>query len=218
MEKDFNNPHLTTFMRLRKSIGFLAIAFPLILVLYAKFFGNCTLIQPAVSDYYYSASGDIFVGVIFAISWFLIVYKGYDRVDQWLTNSAGFCSILIGVLPTGQNTDIDCTVRYVTEYQWRTTAHNLLAVLFFLILAYMSYFQFTKSAGIMTAQKVDRNKVYRACAIIMVVALILIPVFSYFPVFPNVIFWMEWVALAAFGFSWLTKGGFILEDQMNIAN
>ncbi|MCL6261535.1 hypothetical protein M3O96_20715 [Aquiflexum sp. TKW24L] len=214
MEKEFSNPHLITFMRLRKSIGFLAIFFPLILIIYAWSFGNCRTIQAAVSDYYYTASGDIFIGVIFAISFFLIAYKGYDRMDQWLTNTAGICSVLISLLPTGQNEDVHCTMRFVTEFEWRTTAHNLLAILFFLILAYMSYFQFTKSAGIMTAQKIDRNKVYRICSIIMVAALLLIPVFSALPIFPKVIFWMEWVALAAFGFSWLTKGGFILVDKM----
>jgi hypothetical protein len=213
MEKEFNKPYLLTFMRLRKSIGFLAIIFPLILIIYNWSFGNCRTIQAAISDYYYTASGDIFIGVIFAISFFLIAYKGYDRMDQWLTNSAGICSVLISLLPTGQNENIKCTVRFVTEYAWRTTTHYLLAILFFLILAYMSYFQFTKSGGIMTAQKIDRNKVHRICAIIMVVALVMIPVFSALPIFPKVIFWMEWIALAAFGFSWLVKGGFILQDK-----
>lgn len=213
MEKEFSNPHLITFMRLRKSIGFLAILFPLMLIIWAWIFGNCKTIQFAVSDYYYTASGDLFIGVIFAISFFLFAYKGYDRIDQWLTGSAGFCAILVGVLPTEQNNDEQCTVRFVEELEWRTTAHNILAVLFFLILAYMSYFQFTKSDGIVTAQKIDRNKVYRICAIIMVIALVLIPVFSALQVFSKAIFWMEWVALAAFGFSWLVKGGFVLEDK-----
>lgn len=214
MEKDFSNPYLITFLRLRKSIGFLAILFPLMLIVWAWVFGNCRTIQYAVSDYYYTASGDVFIGIIFAISWFLIAYKGYDRTDQWLTSSAGICSILISVLPTGQNNDVQCTVRFVEEFSWRTTAHNILAVLFFLILAYMSYFQFTKSEGMTTMEKIDRNKVYRICAIIMLTALVLIPVFSAFSIFPKVIFWMEWVALAAFGFSWLVKGGFVLKDKV----
>jgi hypothetical protein len=213
MEKEFSHPHLITFLRLRKSIGFLAILFPLMLIVWAWVFGNCSSIQYAVSDYYYTASGDLFIGVIFTISFFLIAYKGYDRMDQWLTNSAGFCSILISVLPTGQNNDEQCTIRFVEEFSWRTTAHNILAVLFFLILAYMSFFQFTKSDGMMTMEKIDRNRIYRICAIIMVSALVFIPVFSALPVFPKVIFWMEWVALAAFGFSWLVKGGFVLGDK-----
>jgi hypothetical protein len=214
MAEEFQNPSFITFQRLRKSVGFLGLFFPLILILWALVFGDCSNIQYALSDYYYTAAGDVFVGVICAIGWFLIAYKGYDRVDHWLTSSAGVSAILTALLPTGQNYDEQCTVRIVEEFSWRTTAHNILAVLFFLILAYMSYFQFTKSSGQMTERKIDRNKVYRTCAIIMVVSLALIPVFSVFPIFPKVIFWMEWVAMAAFGISWLTKGEFILRDKV----
>lgn len=213
MAEEFEDPFLITFNRLRKSVGFLAFVLPLILIIWAALFGDCKAIQSSLSDYYYTKAGDVFVGFIFAISFFLIAYKGYDRLDQWLTNSAGFCAVLVTILPTGQNMDEQCSVRVVEEFAWRTTAHNILAILFFLILAYMSYFQFTKTSGNMTAQKVDRNKIYRICAIVMIVALVMIPIFSAFPIFPKVIFWMEWVAMAAFGFSWLTKGEFILADR-----
>ncbi|WP_373522964.1 hypothetical protein [Aquiflexum sp.] len=213
MVEQFINQPFDTFQRLRKSVGFLAFTLPLILLIYAAVFGECKTIQYSLSDYYYTASGDVFVGVILSISFFLIAYKGYDRVDQWLTNAAGFCAVLVALLPAGQNMNEQCSVRDVEEFAWRSTAHNVLAVLFFLILAYMSYFQFTKTSGNMTIQKVDRNKIYRICAIFMIVALALIPIFSVISIFPKVIFWMEWVAMAAFGFSWLTKGEFILADK-----
>ena len=213
MAKEFENPSFITFQRLRKSIGFLGLFFPVILILWVLVFSDCTNIQNAISDYYYTKAGDVFVGLIFAISWFLIAYKGYDKPDHWLTSFAGFCAILVALLPTGQNMDEQCSIRDLDELAWRTTAHNILAILFFLTLAYISFFQFTKTSGNITSEKVDRNKIYRICAIIMVVALVFIPVFSVFPIFPNVIFWMEWVAMAAFGFSWLTKGGFILADK-----
>lgn len=213
MAEEFDKPYLTTFNRLRKSVGFLAFILPLILIIWNAVIGDCLTIQHSLSDYYYTASGDIFTGMLISISFFLIAYKGYDMVDHWLTSSAGISGVMVALLPTGQNMDEGCSVREVEELTWRTTAHNVLAVLFFLILAYMSYFQFTKTSGGMTAEKVDRNKIYRICAIVMIVSLALIPVFSIFPIFPKVIFWMEWVAMAAFGFSWLTKGEFILGDK-----
>ncbi len=213
MAEEFKEPYLITFNRLRKSVGFMAFTLPLILVIWNSVFGDCQTIQHSLSDYYYTASGDVFVGLFLSISFFLIAYKGYDRIDHWLTSSAGVCGILVALLPTGQNMDEQCSVRDVEEFAWRSTAHNVLAVLFFLLLAYMSYFQFTKSSEQKTLRKIDRNKIYRTCAIIMVGSLALIPVFSLFPVFPKVIFWMEWVAMAAFGFSWLTKGEFILADK-----
>lgn len=213
MVEGFNKPYLDTFNRLRKSVGFLAFTLPLILIFWNVVFGNCHTIQHSLSDYYYTASGDIFVGLIISISFFLIAYKGYDQIDHWLTGSAGICGILVALLPTGQNMDEQCSIRELEELAWRATAHNILAVLFFLILAYISYFQFTKTSGNMTIQKIERNRIYRICAIIMIISLALIPVFSAFPIFPKIIFWMEWVAMAAFGFSWLTKGEFILADK-----
>lgn len=213
MAGEYQEPYLVTFNRLRKSVGFLGISFPLVLVIWALVFGQCATIQNSLSNYYYTSSGDVFVGLIFAISWFLIAYKGYDKLDNLLTSFAGSCAILVALLPTGQNMDVQCSIRDLEELAWRTTVHNILAILFFLTLAYISYFQFTKTSGKMTSEKIDRNKVYRVCAIIMIVALLFIPLFSAFPIFPNVIFWMEWVAMAAFGISWLTKGGFILADR-----
>lgn len=214
MAGEYRAPYLITFNRLRKSVGFLAFTLPLILLIWNALFG-CWTIQHSLSDYYYTASGDVFIGVLISISFFLIAYKGYDMVDHWLTSFAGTFGVLVALLPTGQNMDELCSVREVEELAWRSAVHNVLAVLFFLILAYMSYFQFTKTSGNMTAKKVDRNKIYRICAIVMIVSLALIPVFSAFPIFPKVIFWMEWVAMAAFGFSWLTKGEFILADKKN---
>ncbi len=179
----------------------------------AYLFGNCKTIQGSISDYYYTNVGDVFVGIIFAIAFFLIAYKGYDAKDQWLTNSAGFFSILAALLPTNQNLDLICSTRIVVESEIRSITHYACAAIFFMLLAYISYFQFTKSSGGVTPEKRERNRVYKICAIVMVVAVILIPVLAYFPVIPKSTFWLEWVALAAFGISWLTKGEFIMADK-----
>jgi hypothetical protein len=213
MENEFNDPNLATFMRLRKTVGFLGFLFPLILLATTYFFGEERILWGSISDYYFTRSGDIFVGIIFSIAFFLIAYKGYDAKDQWLTNSAGFFSILAALLPTSPPADLHDRIGILPESEARVIAHYVCAAIFFFLLAYISYFQFTKSRGIKTKEKEERNSVYRISAIVMVAVVVLIPVFVRIPGLPNSTFWLEWIALAAFGISWLTKGEFILADE-----
>ena len=84
----------------------------------------------------------------------------------------------------------------------------------FKLLAYMSVFLFTRSSGEMTRQKIQRNKVYRVCGIVMAVSVLGIP----FDEHPAIAFLkptllLETIALVAFGTSWLTKGELILKDK-----
>jgi hypothetical protein len=68
-------------------------------------------------------------------------------------------------------------------------------------LACNSFFLFTKSKGIVTKNKKNRNIIFRTCAIGMVLsfALLLLPSFKI------QIWLMEMIALTFFGISWLTK-------------
>jgi hypothetical protein len=95
------------------------------------------------------------------------------------------------------------------------------AASFFLTLAGISIFLLTKTSetGTPTPEKLKRNKVYRVCGYIMIgCILVLIPRF----IWPSlqcqydkmkVIFWMESIALLAFGISWIIKGEFMLKDK-----
>jgi len=97
--------------------------------------------------------------------------------------------------------------------------HLTCAALFFLALAYMSYFQFTQTAGNPTPQKLKRNTLYKVCAIIIVACILsLVPCFvsnSVKTFYDNhkFVFIGESISLFAFGTSWLIKGEFILKDN-----
>ena len=84
--------------------------------------------------------------------------------------------------------------------------HNICAISFFLLLAYNSYFLFTKSSGNMTEGKKKRNKIFRICGIGMAISFVAIVPVSIFELWGGV--WIiETIALAFFGISWLTKAG-----------
>jgi hypothetical protein len=100
--------------------------------------------------------------------------------------------------------------------------HLISAALFFLTLAYFSLRLFTKTDPKVapTPRKLNRNLVYLVCGYTIVAAITLIAVYK---VLPNNIemrlaelkpvFWLESIAVVAFGISWLTKGEAILKDQ-----
>lgn len=82
--------------------------------------------------------------------------------------------------------------------------HNISAIGFFGLLAYNSLFLFTLSSGNMTEKKKKRNIIYRVCGIGMTVALAAIVPVSILNIWGGIWF-IEAIALAFFGISWLTK-------------
>ena len=86
-------------------------------------------------------------------------------------------------------------------------------------LIYFSLFLFTKTGGEMTRRKKHWNHIYRVCGYVMSVCIVLMIVYTVLPASGkepfkplNPIFWLEAVAVVAFGISWLTKGEAILKD------
>ena len=84
--------------------------------------------------------------------------------------------------------------------------HNGCASLFFLLIAFNSYFLFTKSDGVMTSRKVIRNRIYRLCGGGMLLFEILFAILSLCDAPGYSVMIIEIILLHLFGFSWLTKG------------
>lgn len=214
------NPQLISYNTLRRSIGVLGIAFPILLSVGALLFGECESIQKSISVYYHTIMHNFFVGILSAIGLFLFTYKGYEKIDNISGNLAGIfafgvayfpCSItgpFTACLPTPLNTGIFFII------------HLISAASLFIMLAFFSIRLFTKSRGEMTKMKTKRNKLYKICGYIMLISIALIGVialanhFGYWLVMQNThyIFWLESVALWAFGTSWLVKGRTFWKD------
>lgn len=95
--------------------------------------------------------------------------------------------------------------------------HLTSAAALFLVLAFFALFLFTKSGDFQTHAKRLRNRVYRVCGVVMVVCIGLIAVYQLrftqtAAARLNPVFWLETIALWAFGFSWFVKGEAILND------
>ena len=205
---------IISYLTLRKLLGGLGIALPVILPAGDFLFGDNTSLQQSISYYYYTNMGDVFVGVLWSFGLFLITYKGYkpDKTDRRLsdnaiTNVAGVLAICVALFPI--NSDINC---YQCNPVWVGTFHLVCAATFFWILCYLSLFKFTKSNIPKAQWKTDkkrRNIVYIVCGTIIWTSMLIL--FLYFMFFKGrwpatVVFWLEAFSLLAFGTSWLTKG------------
>ena len=209
---DYESRLVISYLALRRAVGILGLTFPFILVLGG--FLNDTPIQTSVSDYYHTSMRDIFVGILFAVATFLLAYKGYERKDAIAGNIAGVCAIGVALVPT--TPDINPTDRQELMGMF----HLIFAAGYFCTLAYFCLFLFTKTGkGKPTPRKLQRNRVYKVSGFIILLSITLIallfalpanltePVMVYKPVF-----WLEAIAIVAYGLAWLVKGEVILAD------
>ena len=203
-----------SYLGLRKAIGVLGLALPFVLAV-----GGMLLdgpgIQASISNYYYTGMRNVFVGTLCAIGVFLLSYRGYERTDDIAGYIACVLSVGVAFFPTTPA----CTPSDAQRLIGRL--HLASAAGFFLTLSYFSLILFTKTDPTKqpTARKLQRNTVYRACGGIMLGAIGLIVLYALLP--RNVtgsldrldpVFWLEALAVVAFGVSWLTKGEAILKD------
>jgi len=219
--------YIISYMTLRKTVGWLGISLPFALLIgnsllswLTDFEIGCNPIKSSISHYYYTRMGEIFGGTLCAVSLFLFCYKGYEKIDSRSSNIAGIFCLGVVLFPTSSTNAIPCNLRGYVADSLTGTIHLSCASLFFITLAYMSYFLFTKTGGVMTPQKIKRNFIYRTCAIVIIasIAILALYVFVLEDKFPalvpyHIVFWFEALALIAFGISWLTKGEFLLKDE-----
>jgi hypothetical protein len=223
--KRHGQDQLIPFLWIRRGIGILGILFPFVLWFGAKLWGDCPNFQPSISDYYHTNMRDVFVGFLWVIAVFLFTYRGPDKADNLSTNLAALMAIGVSLFPTSLKSDSTCHI-CMTVFTCQPV-HLVCAVAFFLIKAYISHQLFPKleEGRIYTEGKRIRNRIYKTCAYVMLASMLVI--FLYF-IFDDklpawladapIIFIFEWVALWAFGFAWITKGEWFLQNNTPVKN
>jgi hypothetical protein len=157
-----------------------------------------------------AAAGDVLVGVLFVLGFFLLSYKGYERIDDIAASLGCVFALGIALFPTTSHDKLTHTL------------HFIFAFFLFADFIFFSLYLFRKSDkyGIKTQQKKNRNKVYLICGIIMIFCVAAIAACSFINAWAvatntyNLIFWFETIALASFGFSWIVKGELLWKDAI----
>jgi hypothetical protein len=213
---------IISYFKLRQFIGLLGILLPLICYGIGKLFKHP--LQQSISFYYYSNVQDFFVGILVAVSVFLITYKGFRVIENIITWIIGVAGFGIALFPCLNKVELDKLVGVFPEKtfnfpgafpfspDWSSTIHCVCGIIFFLLLAINS-FLFTlpednlkyKDSGI--DKKTYRNMIYWVCGGVIIISLIILA-FIYHPQQNNghKVFFFETIMLVAFGISWLVKG------------
>ena len=211
---------LISYLTLRKAVGLLGMLLPLILTLGMFLLSDCNTFQDSISDYYYTRMGHVLVGVLCAVGLFLFTYKGYEKRDEVASKLGCLFALGVAFFPTyGPDASRPCNFLHRNSSPTTSIIHGFSATLLFLTFAYFSLVLFVKTSGHPTRKKLKRNKIYRACGYIILGCILLIFLYSVVPMLHSIferykpIYIFETIALWAFGFSWITKGEFILKDR-----
>ncbi|GAB3996529.1 DUF998 domain-containing protein [Spirosoma daeguense] len=213
---------------LRQLVGILGITLPICLYLFLQIDSGFSSVLPSISHYYYTRACGIFIISVSALAIFLLIYKGEDTVDFYASVIAGFSALCVLLFPTDDLASLSGG-KYVTvnvtdlkDSDFRKGFHYLSAAIFLLSLTYMALFLFTRSAlppSKRPKAKIIRNRIYRVCAATMLGALIVI-FLGYLGFIPEdyyntycLTFWMEVLAVEAFGFAWMVKGKAFFTDR-----
>lgn len=194
----------------RQLIGYIGLAMPILLVLIAALrptppYGPWDLMD-SVSEYYYSGSVSVFVGLLMALALFLFTYRGYDNRFRWADRqaavTAGVAALGVAFFPT-EAPDGLSSLPWWTE----TTGnlHTASAIVLFSMFAVFSLllFRLSSDAERHDTSKRRRNHVFLICGIAIVASMTwaLINKRMGLPIFLP-----ESIALVAFAVSWLVKG------------
>jgi hypothetical protein len=126
----------STYTRLRYGLAFIAAVFPVLLYAGGQFIYGIPPLD-TMSEYYFATpapGGDApmrawFIGLLFAIGVFLILYRGFSMRENLMLNLAGVLAICVAIFPMPWGCGQACPVLNV---------HRMSAILFFACIAYVS--------------------------------------------------------------------------------
>jgi len=215
-------------------VGILGVLLPILL--WGFTYWDIKLICPleSISHYYYTRVGGIFVVIMSMLALLLLNFKGDKPIDFVISLIAGVFSLLLLLFPTDKIANVsswcsnpsqmDANITIIAQNETRELFHYVSASIFLICLAIMSLYSFTrvkdwqiKANGDMKQNKRSRNIIYISMGIIMICAMAFIgfgpkilseETYSNY----NLTFWMESVAVWAFGISWIIKSKIVLKD------
>jgi hypothetical protein len=198
-----------SYLYLRRAIGLIGMALPAVLII-GKLIVDGGGLQDSISAYFYTDMRGVFVGSMCAVGAFLFSYRGYDSVDDIAGNVAGGAAVGLALFPTAPENPSGTAALI-------GVLHLVFASIFFLTIAFFAIVLFRRTSGMgPTERKLQRNRVYLAAGVVIIVCLLAIAVVHQFfnaataGLHPEL--WLESIAVMSFGLAWLTKGEAILGD------
>lgn len=188
----------------RRWIAILAALFPVVFLASSFIFGR-TEFQPSLSHYYWTldVERNFFVGILFFVSAYLLLFKGFTWKHDRVLDLAGICAAGVAFFPTDKCVECESGI----------SAHGVFAVVFFSCLFYVCIFM-----SDFTLRHLEKKKQafyrrwYWACASVMIGLIVLAVIFNFLPheygkdlLGGHIVFWFEAVGIWAFSLYWYIK-------------
>jgi hypothetical protein len=196
--RDLRRNMMRTYFTLRLGIVALSFALPLLLLVYsvANFGG---LVSGSMSAFYGGVMRDWFVGILWAIGFFLILYKGFSALEDWLLNFAGAFAVLTAMTPC------NC---WGDEALAKSAAHTAFAVLFFACMVCVCLFCARDTITLLPepADQARSRRAYYVIALLLFVSPLAAVGTAYVAgAGDSRVFFIEWFAVWVFAAYWAVK-------------
>lgn len=192
------------YIIIRRAIGILAISLPFLLVIGGLIIGE-KKIQVSLSAYYHNNLGDVFVLILGMAAILLILYRGRKKLFRILSSIGGVLALAVIAFPTDvPNPPVNPYGIFLLPELPTEIIHNVSAIVFFIILGIISFFNFTDHLENTPVERKKKDPWYRFFGLLLFgAALALIVFVVFFPDYPVII--AEFLGLEAFGWTWLIK-------------
>jgi hypothetical protein len=198
MQFQHTNP-IFDYKALRLMLGIIALTLPFIVTAIAQ------MPLPSISASYFTEARDEFVGLLFIVGGLMLAYNGHTNREALAAKVAAICAIVIALFPTA---------KACGEPSQTVMIHTVAAVLMFSILAWFCFVPFRKNTKGKGGKKGRRAKLYFLCGSVIVAAMavgligkLLLSCEQAADL--DLVYWVEAVALGAFGIAWIVAGKII---------
>jgi hypothetical protein len=196
----------SSFIVQRRGMALLAAIFPAAF-LASSYLLNRTDFQTSLSAYYWTLDleRNFFVGVLCAVGVFLLLYKGYNTLEDRILDLAGVAAVGVAFFPMDENGDCGTS---------GLSLHGTFAVIFFVCIAFICVFMSKHSLEDMTdpRRKAWFTRAYNFCSGVMVLSIALAGLYNFLPENAvlmlcenSIIFWSEALGVWAFSAFWYLK-------------
>jgi hypothetical protein len=210
--KDLTEQVSATYRMLRLGLAIVAFSLPPLLFFGGRVFGDLPL-AGSISAYYHLSSAahqaadlsgqgllrNEFVGLLFAVSAFLLAYQGYSKLEDYALNAAGVLALGVALVPMAWP---------ITTGGGHFSTHGTCAVLFFVAIGYVCIFRAGDTLTLIKDPVVRQR--YQRTYRLLGGAMVLLPItawalLSLLPDYKSTKFFVEAAGIYVFATYWVVK-------------
>jgi hypothetical protein len=194
--EDLRRNMLSTYFYLRMGIVTLSAALPIALLAYSVIARHP--LEHSMSAFYGGDMRNWFVGTLWGLGAFLVLYKGFSFAEDMALNCAGVFAVLTAMKPC------DCW----GEDAVNSRLHLVFAFLFFASMAYVCFFCAATTIPLLpnaALEKAFRRKYFAIGIALVLSPLAAVPASYLGGGRQTLTFFVEWFAVWVFAYYWLTK-------------